>query len=146
LFEVAVASASPAKHIDLLPQDQVFRFSVALALKRRARITENQLEQIGHQDCELTPSACCVYAESNFRYTQESRAFWKDLCCSVADGRWRATPAPSAQGERAITGASGYSVSNKAGVRQQRQEFDRPTFRPEMPFSDERRVSLLKHK
>ena len=22
--------------------------------------------------CELTPSACCVYAESNFRYTQET--------------------------------------------------------------------------
>ena len=21
-------------------------------------------------ECELTPSACCVYAESNFRYTQ----------------------------------------------------------------------------
>jgi hypothetical protein len=29
---------SPAKHVDLLPQDQVFRSSVALALKREARI------------------------------------------------------------------------------------------------------------
>src|SRR5260370_20179998 len=44
---------SPAKHIDLLPQDQVFRFQRCSRLEARSQDTENQLEQIGHQDASL---------------------------------------------------------------------------------------------
>jgi hypothetical protein len=44
---------SPAKHIDLLPQDQVFRFQRCSRLEARRQDTENQLEQIGHQDASL---------------------------------------------------------------------------------------------
>src|SRR5260221_200354 len=44
---------SPAKHIDLLPQDQVFRFQRCSCLEARSQDTENQLEQIGHQDASL---------------------------------------------------------------------------------------------
>src|SRR5258706_15041285 len=44
---------SPAKHIDLLPQDQVFRFQRCSRLEARSQDTEYQLEQIGHQDASL---------------------------------------------------------------------------------------------
>ena len=44
---------SPAKHIDLLPQDQVFRFQRCSRLEAQSHDTENQLEQIGHQDASL---------------------------------------------------------------------------------------------
>jgi hypothetical protein len=44
---------SPAKHIDLLPQDQVFRFQRCSRLEARSQDTENQPEQIGHQDASL---------------------------------------------------------------------------------------------
>src|SRR5258708_20683647 len=44
---------SPAKHIDLLPQDQVFRFQRCSRLEARSQDSENQLEQIGHQDASL---------------------------------------------------------------------------------------------
>src|ERR1700722_17784333 len=52
---VAVRSLrrSPAKHIELLPQDQVFRFQRCSRLEARSQDTENQLEQIGHQDASL---------------------------------------------------------------------------------------------
>src|ERR1700722_14602791 len=62
---------SPAKHIDLLPQDQVFRFQRCSRLEARSQDNENQPEQIGHQDGGFTPPPFVwVYAESNFRYTQ----------------------------------------------------------------------------
>ena len=41
---------SPTKHIDLLPQDQVFRFQRCSRLEARSQDIENQLEQIGHQE------------------------------------------------------------------------------------------------
>src|ERR1700730_14990938 len=44
---------SPAKHIDLLAQDQVFRFQRCSRLEARSQDTENQPEQIGHQDASL---------------------------------------------------------------------------------------------
>jgi hypothetical protein len=44
---------SPAKHIELLPQDQVFRFQRCSRLEARGQDTEYQLEQIGHQDASL---------------------------------------------------------------------------------------------
>src|SRR5258708_30110044 len=44
---------SPAKYIELLPQDQVFRFQRCSRLEARSQDTENQLEQIGHQDASL---------------------------------------------------------------------------------------------
>src|ERR1700738_1175538 len=44
---------SPAKHIDLLPQHQVFRLQRCSRLEARSQDTENQLEQIGHQDASL---------------------------------------------------------------------------------------------
>ena len=44
---------SPAKHIDLLPQDQVFSLQRCSRLEARSQDTENQLEQIGHQDASL---------------------------------------------------------------------------------------------
>src|SRR6202140_4771120 len=44
---------SPAKHIDLLPQDQVFRFQRCSRLEAQSQDSENQLEQIGHQDASL---------------------------------------------------------------------------------------------
>jgi hypothetical protein len=52
-IEVRSLRRSPAKHIDLLPQDQVFRFQRCSRLEARSQDTENQLEQIGHQDASL---------------------------------------------------------------------------------------------
>jgi len=42
-------------------------------LKREDRIPRISLNR-SVIECELTPSACCVYAESNFRYTHEHLA------------------------------------------------------------------------
>src|ERR1700674_3006013 len=53
IVEVRSLRRSPAKHIDLLPQDQVFRFQRCSRLEARSQDTENQLEQIGHQDASL---------------------------------------------------------------------------------------------
>jgi hypothetical protein len=36
-----------------LPQDQIFRFQRCSRLEARSQDTENQLEQIGHQDASL---------------------------------------------------------------------------------------------
>ena len=36
-----------------MPQDQVFRFQRCSCLEARSQDTENQLEQIGHQDASL---------------------------------------------------------------------------------------------
>jgi hypothetical protein len=47
--------------------------SVALALKREARIPRISLNSSVIR-MRATPSACCVYAESNFRYTQAGTA------------------------------------------------------------------------
>src|SRR6202040_3936678 len=53
IVEVRSLRRSPAKHIELLPQDQVFRFQRCSRLEARSQDTENQLEQIGHQDASL---------------------------------------------------------------------------------------------
>src|ERR1700704_4002187 len=53
IVEVRSLRRSPAKHIELLPQDQVFRFQRCSRLEARGQDTENQLEQIGHQDASL---------------------------------------------------------------------------------------------
>ena len=53
IVEVRSLWRSPAKHIDLLPQDQVFRFQRCSRLEARSQDTENQPEQIGHQDASL---------------------------------------------------------------------------------------------
>jgi hypothetical protein len=44
---------SPAKHNDLLAQDQVFRLQRCSRLEARSQDTENQPEQIGHHDASL---------------------------------------------------------------------------------------------
>jgi transposase len=64
---------SPAKHIDLLPQDQVFRFQRCSCLEARSQDTEYQPEQIGHQDASLCRPLAASTPESNFRYTQVSK-------------------------------------------------------------------------
>src|ERR1700722_20134901 len=53
IVEVRSLWRSPAKHIELLPQDQVFRFQRCSRLEARSQDTENQPEQIGHQDASL---------------------------------------------------------------------------------------------
>src|SRR4030081_552888 len=53
IVEVRSLRRSPAKHIELLPQDQVFRFQRCSRLEARGQDTEYQLEQIGHQDASL---------------------------------------------------------------------------------------------
>src|SRR6476619_4924918 len=49
MVEVRSFRRSAAKHIDLLPQDQVFRFQRCSRLEARRQDTEDQLEQIGHR-------------------------------------------------------------------------------------------------
>jgi hypothetical protein len=44
----------PAKHIDLLPQDQIFRLQLCSRLEERSQDAKNQLEQISHQVASLT--------------------------------------------------------------------------------------------
>src|SRR5258708_24611314 len=48
IVEVRSLRRSPAKHIDLLPQDQVFRFQRCSRIEARSQDTADQLEQIGH--------------------------------------------------------------------------------------------------
>jgi hypothetical protein len=43
----------PAKHINLLPQDEDFCFQLCSRLEERSQDPENQLEQIGHQAASL---------------------------------------------------------------------------------------------
>ena len=53
VVEVRSLRRSPAKHIDLLPQDQVFRFRRCSRLEARSQDTENKLEHVGNQDASL---------------------------------------------------------------------------------------------
>src|SRR6201987_4400458 len=53
MVEVRSLRRSPAKYIRLLRQDRVFRLQRCSRLKARSQDTENQLEQIGHQDASL---------------------------------------------------------------------------------------------
>src|SRR6202040_2515286 len=53
IVEMRSLRRSPAKHIDLLAQNQVFRLQRCSRLEARRQDTENQLEQIGHQDASL---------------------------------------------------------------------------------------------
>ena len=43
----------PAKHVDLLPQDQIFRFQLGSRPEERSQDAKNQLEQISHQAASL---------------------------------------------------------------------------------------------
>src|SRR5476649_1495228 len=53
IVEVRSLRCPPAKHIDLLSQDQDFRLQLCSRLEQRSQDAENQLEQIGHQDANL---------------------------------------------------------------------------------------------
>ena len=53
IVEVRSFRCPPAKHIDLLPQDQDFCFQRCSRLKERSQDAENQLEQILHQVANL---------------------------------------------------------------------------------------------
>src|SRR5258706_13346614 len=82
---------SPAKHIDLLPQDQVFRFQRCSRLEARSQDTENQPEQIGHQDASLrrplaasTPNR--IFGTHNPDGTSVSRHVSKGPVALRADG------------------------------------------------------------
>jgi hypothetical protein len=49
----AAAIIPPAKHIDLLPEDQDFRLEIRPRFEKRGKQSENQLEQVGHQATRL---------------------------------------------------------------------------------------------
>jgi hypothetical protein len=49
IVEVQSFLCLPAKHIDLLPQDQIFRLKLCSRPEERSRDAKNQLEQISHQ-------------------------------------------------------------------------------------------------
>ena len=53
IVEVRSFRCPPAKHIDLLPQDQDFRLQLCSRLEERSQDAENQLEQILHQVANL---------------------------------------------------------------------------------------------
>jgi hypothetical protein len=53
IVEVRSLRCPPAKHIDLLSQDQDFRLQLCSRLEERSQDAENQLEQIGHQAVNL---------------------------------------------------------------------------------------------
>ena len=53
IVEVRSFRRPPAKHIDLLPQDQDFCFQLCSRLEERSQYAENQLEQILHQVANL---------------------------------------------------------------------------------------------
>ena len=61
---------SPAKHIDLLPQDQVSCLQLCSRPEERSQDAKNQLEQIGHQAASLPRSFLASTPNRNFRYTQ----------------------------------------------------------------------------
>src|ERR1022692_3934961 len=48
IVEVRSFRCPPAKHIDLLPQDQIFHFQLCSRLEERSQEAKNQLEQISH--------------------------------------------------------------------------------------------------
>ena len=54
IVEVRSFWGPPAKHIDLLPQDQIFRLQLCSRPKERSQHAENQFEQILHQAASLT--------------------------------------------------------------------------------------------
>jgi hypothetical protein len=54
IVEVRSFRCPPAKHIDLLPQDQDFCFQFCSRLKERSQDAKNQLEQISHQAASLS--------------------------------------------------------------------------------------------
>src|SRR5471032_2313692 len=53
IVEVRSPRRPPAKHIDLLPQDQDFCCQLCSRLEERSQDAENQLERIGHQAVNL---------------------------------------------------------------------------------------------
>ena len=53
IVEVRSLRCPPAKHIDLLPQDQDFCCQLCSRLEERSQDAENQLERIGHQAVNL---------------------------------------------------------------------------------------------
>jgi hypothetical protein len=53
IVEVRSPRRPPAKHVDLLSQDQDFRLQPCSRLEERSQDTENQLEQIDHQAVNL---------------------------------------------------------------------------------------------
>src|SRR5664279_983425 len=54
IVEVRSFRCPPAKHIDLLPQDQDFCFQFCSRLEERNQDAKNQLEQISHQAASLS--------------------------------------------------------------------------------------------
>src|ERR1035437_5466638 len=54
IVEVRSFRCPPAKHIDLLPQDQDFCFQLCSRLEERSQYAENQLGQISHQAASLS--------------------------------------------------------------------------------------------
>src|SRR5476649_85364 len=53
IVEMRSPRRPPAKHIDLLPQDQDFCCQLCSRLEERSQDVENQIEQIGHQAANL---------------------------------------------------------------------------------------------
>jgi hypothetical protein len=53
IVEVRSFRCPPAKHIDLLPQDQDFCLQLCSRLEERSYYAENQLEQVLHQVANL---------------------------------------------------------------------------------------------
>src|ERR1019366_3579958 len=53
IVEVRSFRCPPAKHVNLLPQDQIFRLQLCSRLEERSQDAENQLEQILHQVANL---------------------------------------------------------------------------------------------
>src|ERR1019366_980583 len=53
IIEVRLFRCPPAKHVNLLPQDQIFRLQLCSRLEERSQYAENQLEQILHQVANL---------------------------------------------------------------------------------------------
>jgi hypothetical protein len=49
IVEVRSFRCLPAKHIDLLPQDQIFRLQLCSRPTERSQDAKEQLEQISHQ-------------------------------------------------------------------------------------------------
>ena len=54
IVEVRSFWCPPAKHVNLLPQDQIFRLQLCSRPKERSQHAENQFEQILHQAASLT--------------------------------------------------------------------------------------------
>ena len=54
IVEVRSFRCPPAKHVNLLPQDQIFRLQLCSRPKERSQHAENQLEKILHQAVSLS--------------------------------------------------------------------------------------------